>query len=65
MSFLTHQNLKNALKMLQYRAKSYFCENSANKAINDHLGTHINNISHKHSSHIIIWNQITFYLKIT
>ena len=54
MSFLTHQNPKDALKMLQYRAKSYFCENSANKAINDRLGTHINNISHKNSSHIII-----------
>ena len=54
MSFLTHQNPKDALKMLQYRAKSYFCENSAKKAINDRLGTHINNVPHKHSSHIII-----------
>ena len=54
MSFLTHQNPKDTLKMLQYRAKSYFCENSANKAINDRFETHINNISHKYSSHIII-----------
>ena len=50
MSFITYQNPKYALN----RAKSYFCENSANKAINDRLRTHINNISHKHSSHIII-----------
>ena len=54
MSFLTHQNPKDALKMLQYRAKFYFCENNANKAINDRLRIHINNISHKNSSHIII-----------
>ena len=33
---------------------AYFCENRANKATNDRLGTYINNISYIHSSHIII-----------
>ena len=45
MSFLTHQIPKDALKMLKTEQKSYFCENRANKAINDRLGTYINNIS--------------------
>ena len=54
MSFRTHQISKDALKMLKTEQKSYFCENRANKAINDRLGTYINNISHIHSSHIII-----------
>ena len=65
MSFLTHQNPKDALKMLQYRAKSHFCENGANNATNDRLRIHINNISYKHSSHIIIWAWIRFWIKIT
>ena len=60
MSFLTHQIPKDALKMLKTEQKSYFCENRVNKAMNDSLGTYINNISHKYSSHIIIWTQIMF-----
>ena len=54
MSFLTHQNPKDALKMLKTEQNPTFAKNRANKAINNRLGKHSNIISHKYSSHIII-----------
>ena len=54
MSFLTPKTPKDAFKVPLYRAKSSVCENGANKAINGRLITHVDNISHKYSSHIII-----------
>lgn len=60
MSFLTPETLKDAFKYPKTGSKTLIVTNNANEALNDRLGTYLNNISHKHSLHIILWAWITF-----